>query len=91
MHLHSRFCCTFEVADVSSHRVELPFVHHRHELDPDQNTPRIVEGLETEHRLDPCLYSAMVLLNDVIEVLTGTNLDRVFPPVVELVSHAHAA
>ena len=32
----------------------------------------------------------MILLHDIVQVRTTTDLDRVFPPVIEFVAHAHA-
>jgi hypothetical protein len=62
-----------------------------HELDPDHNAPRIIERLEAEHWLKTRLYSPMVLLDDVVEVLAGTDLYRVRPAEIEFIPHAHAS
>jgi hypothetical protein len=62
-----------------------------HELDPDKNATRVVERLETEHWLNTSLYSPMVLLDDVVEVLAGTDLYRVRPAEIELIPHTHTS
>ena len=46
LHLRSGFRTT------GRPRVELALVHHMHEFDADQNSARVKELLESEHRLD---------------------------------------
>jgi hypothetical protein len=49
---------------------ELSFVQHLHQFNTHDDAARIVELLESQHRLHPPLDSAMILLSDVIQVLT---------------------
>jgi hypothetical protein len=69
---------------------KLPFDDLLYELDTDQNPSGISEFLEAEHRLKAEFYAPMVLLNDIVQVRTTADLNRVFPSVVELFAHAHA-
>jgi hypothetical protein len=62
-----------------------------HELDPDENAPRVIERLESEHGLKTSFYPPMVLLDDVVESLATTDLYRVRPPEVKFIPHAHAS
>src|SRR5690349_7625415 len=74
-----------------SRDTELPFDNLLQEFDPDQNPSRIVEGLETQHRLHAEFDAAVVLLHYVTQVGTTTNLHRIFPTVVEFIVHTHSA
>src|SRR5260370_42334353 len=58
--------------------LHLPFLDHMHDLDAAQNDTRAVEILESQHRSDSALDGTMVLLNDVVQILDLTNLDRGF-------------
>ena len=69
---------------------ELAFVNLLRQLDADNHASRIVECLESQHRLQSPLHPAVVLLHNVVQVLTATNLHRVPPPEVELPVHSHA-
>jgi hypothetical protein len=83
-------CCSF---NTTSDRldVELTFVDLLHEFNTDENASRVEELLEAEHRLDAELHSPVILLDDVVQVRTTANLDRVLPTVVEFITHAHTA
>ena len=69
---------------------ELAFVNLLRQLDADNDASRIVERFEPQHRSQPPLHPAMVLLHNVVQVLTATNSHRVPPPEVELPVHSHA-
>ena len=69
---------------------ELAFVNLLRQLDADNDASRIVERLESQHRPQSPLHPAVVLLYNVVQVLTATNLHRVPPPEVELTVHSHA-
>ena len=56
----------------------------------DNDTSRVVERLESQHRAQSPFHPAVVLLYNVVQVLTATNLHRVPPPEVELTVHSHA-
>src|SRR5260370_22305424 len=58
--------------------LHVSFLDHMHDLDAAQNDTRAVEILESQHRSDSALDGAMVLLNDVVQILDLTNLDRGF-------------
>ena len=60
------------------------------QLDADNHASRIVECLESQHRAQSPLHPAVVLLHNVVQVLTATNLHRVPHPEVELTVHSHA-
>ena len=60
------------------------------QFDADNDPSRIVERLEPQHRAQSALHPAVVLLHNVVQVLTATNLHRVPPPEVELTLHSHA-
>jgi hypothetical protein len=57
----------------------------------DQNPSSIVEGLEAKYRLGAGLYSSVILLHHVVQILTTADLDRIFPPVIEFVADGHSA
>jgi hypothetical protein len=60
-----------------------------YEFDPNEHPAGIVELLEAEHRLHPSLDAPVVLLHDVVQELTGADLDCIRPPKVEFIPHAH--
>jgi len=49
---------------------------HMQDLDTTQNDTRAAEVLEAEHWSDDAFDGPMVLLNDVVQILELTNLDR---------------
>ena len=63
---------------------ELAFVNLLRQFDADNHVSRIVECFESQHRLQSPLHPAVVLLHNVVQVLTATNLHRVRAPEVEL-------
>ena len=69
---------------------ELAFVNLLRQLDADNDKSRIVERFEPQHRTQSPLHPAVVLLHNVVQVLTATNLHRVPPPEVEFTVHSHA-
>ncbi len=75
----------------TSGNTKLIFDNLLHEFDAHENSPRIVESLESEHRLGAEFNAPVVLLNQIIQIFTTTDLDRVFPSEVEFVSHSHDA
>jgi hypothetical protein len=74
------------VAEVSGN-AELPFHDLLHEFNSDQNSARVVEGLETEHRLRAEFDTPVVLLDHIVQVLTTANVDWILPPVIKFVTH----
>ena len=60
-------------------------------LDADNDTSRIVECLESQHRLQSPLHPAVVLPHNIVQILTATNLHRVPPLEVEFTVHSHAS
>ena len=69
---------------------ELAFVNLLRQLDADNDTSRIVERFEPQHRSQSPLHPAVVVLHNVIQVLTATNSHRFPPPEVGLPVHSHA-
>jgi hypothetical protein len=69
---------------------ELPLDNLWHELNTVENSSAIGEFLGAEHRLDAGFHALMILLHDIVQVRTTTDLRRVFPTVIKFVSHAHA-
>ena len=69
---------------------ELALVNLLRQLDSDNDTARIVERLESQRRAQSPLHPAVVLLHNVVQVLTATNLHWVPPLEVELTVHSHA-
>ena len=84
----SKICSLGGHSDIG--QPELPFVQHLHQFNTRDDAARIVERLESLHRLHPRLDPAMILLHDVVQVLTTADFYRVFPAVIELVPHSHA-
>jgi hypothetical protein len=70
---------------------KLPFDDLLHQLDTNQNPSSVIKLLEAKHRLHAKFYTPMILHHYVIQVLTRTDLYRVFPPVIEFVADAHPA
>ena len=56
-----------------------------------QNTSGVEEALETKHWSHAAFYPPVILFDDVVQVGTISNLDRIVPTVIEFVIHAHAA
>ena len=56
-----------------------------------QNTSGVEEALETKHWSHAAFYPSVILFDDVVQVGTISNLDRIVPTVIEFVIHAHAA
>jgi hypothetical protein len=56
--------------------MKLPFDDLLRELDTDENPSGIGEFLEAEHRLDAGFHASMILLHDIVQVRTTTDLDR---------------
>jgi len=48
-------------------------------LDPSDRPRRISKDFEAQHRPSACLNRSMVLLNDVVQIPAGSNLDPVPP------------
>ena len=69
---------------------ELAFVNLLRQSDADNDASRIVERLESQHRLQSSLHTAVVLLHNVVQVLTATNSHRIRASEVELPVHSHA-
>jgi hypothetical protein len=78
------------VAEVSGN-AELPFHDLLHKFDSDQNAARVVEGLETEHRLSAEFDTPVVLLDHIVQVLTTANFDWILSLVIKFVTHPHEA
>src|ERR1700737_5435895 len=56
-----------------------------------QNTSGVEEALETKHWSHAAFFPSVILFDDVVQVGTISNLDRIVPTVIEFVIHAHAA
>ena len=56
-----------------------------------QNTSGVEEALETKHWSHAAFYPPLILFDDIVQVGTNSNLDRIVPTVIEFVIHAHAA
>src|SRR5262245_17326067 len=54
----------------------LPFLEPMHELNPGEGTLRGVEGLEPQHGASDPLHAAMILFDDVVEILDLADFDR---------------
>ena len=63
----------------------LAFADHVHEFDAGQDVSGGPEGFEAEHRSGHALDGAMVLLNDVVEILDLSDDDAVFQPVIDVI------
>ncbi len=55
-----------------------------------QNTSGVEEALETKHWSHAAFYPPVILFDDVVQVGTISNLDRIVPTVIEFAIHAHA-
>jgi hypothetical protein len=49
------------------------------QLNADEHAACVIERFEAEHRLSPELDATVILLHDVRQILTGTNLYRILP------------
>ena len=67
----------------------LAFVNLPRQFDTDNDVPRIVERLESQHRAQAPLHPTVVLLHNVVPVWTATNSHRIRAPEVELPVHSH--
>ncbi|SAK90209.1 hypothetical protein AWB81_04800 [Caballeronia arationis] len=63
---NSRCTCIFELR---ARQLELTFSDAMHQFDPSDRSYCIPEAFETEHRIDPGLDVAMVLLYQVVQLL----------------------
>jgi hypothetical protein len=64
--------------------LKLAFVDLLRQLDSGDDPARVVKSLEAEHWLHPELDASVVLLYDVIQVWTATDLHRLRASEVEL-------
>ena len=55
---------------------QLPFANRVHHFHPRNRTARRPKGLESEHGAHEPFHGAMVLLNDIIQILGVANDDR---------------
>ena len=70
-------CGTFDCA--------LAFADHVHEFDAGQDVSGRLERFEAEHRSGHAFDGAMVLLDDVVEILDLSDDDAVFQPVIDVI------
>ena len=63
----------------------LAFANHVHEFDAGQDVSGGPKGFEAKHRSGHALDGAMVLLDDVVEILDLANDDAVFQPVIDVI------
>ncbi len=68
---------------------KLAFMNLVRELNSENDSTGIVEALQADHRLQAELHLSVVLLHDVVEILTGPNLDWVGTSKIELAIHSH--
>ena len=54
----------------------LPFLNHVHEFDAAQQDACAPKGLERDHRSSAPLYCPAILVDDVVQILVLTDLDR---------------
>jgi hypothetical protein len=72
-------------------QTKLAFDDLVNEFNAAQNTPGVEEALEAEHWTHAAFYPPMSLFDIIVQVGASADLDRIVPPVIELVIHAHAA
>lgn len=63
--------------------MHLPFADHMHDFDAAENNARTPEALETHHRTDYAFDGTVILLDDVVQVLVLSDLDRGGPLGIE--------
>ena len=63
----------------------LAFADHVHEFDAGQEVSGGLKGFEAKHRSGHALDGAMVLVDDVVEILDMANDDAVFQPVIDVI------
>ena len=68
---HLIFCC------------HLAFAKHVHQFDTGQHISSRAKGFIVEHRLGNVLDGTMILLDDIVEILDLTNLDRCVPVIID--------
>jgi hypothetical protein len=56
--------------------VHLPLANHVHDFNAGKNDARPSEILKAHHRLDDAFDGAVILLDDIIQVLVPADLDR---------------
>ena len=56
-----------------------------------QYTPSVEEALEAEHWTHAAFHPPVILFDNIVQVGASADLDGIFPTVIELVIHAHAA
>ena len=72
-------------------KTELPLYDLLHEFNAHQNSARVIETLEAEHRLRAEFYAPVVLFEHIVQILTTANLDRIGPAIIEFIPHPHDA
>jgi hypothetical protein len=59
--------------------LQLPLANHVHEFNAGKDDARTAESLESHHRSDDAFDSAVILLDDVVQILALADLDRCRP------------
>ena len=68
----------------TSGNTKLIFDNLLHEFNAHENSSGVVESLESEHRLGVEFDAPVVLLDQIIQILTTTDLDRILPSEIEI-------
>src|SRR5258705_7767841 len=71
--------------------IELTFYDLLDQLHTGHDAPGVEESLEAEHWTYAAFYPPVILFDNIVQVGTSADLDGIFPTVIELVIHAHAA
>ena len=74
-----------------SWNIELTFYDLLDQLHTGHDAPGVEEALEAEHWTNAAFYPPMILFDNIVQVGASADLDGIFPTVIELVIHAHAA
>src|SRR6476620_4418318 len=73
---------------IAARHVELAFANHVHEVDSGQNSLRGSERFESEHRPNDAFGGAVILLDNIVEILDLPERDRNVSFGFQLVEHS---
>ena len=71
--------------------IELTFYDLLGQLHTGHDAPCVEEALEAEHWTHAAFYPPVILFDNIVQVGASADLDGIFPTVIELIIHAHAA